>query len=170
MDFMLREWQLTDAPSVAIYANNMKIALNLRDAFPFPYTLDHAMQFIQSCMGNEGMGQMTRAIVADGHAVGSIGVFVQQDVNRKSAEVGYWLAEPYWGNGIMPQAVRQICKEAFRAFSLERIYAEVFAPNRASARVLEKAGFILEGVLRNSVYKNGCVLNARLFSVLKDEL
>lgn len=170
MDFALRNWKYEDAISVASYANNIKIARNLRDAFPFPYTIDDAEQFIDSCIREESNGQTTRAIVINGKAVGSIGVFLQRDVYQKSAEIGYWLGEAFWGHGIMPKAIGQMCAEAFRKFRLERIYAEVFAQNLASARALEKAGFVLEGILRHSVYKNGLLQDGKMYSLLKDEI
>lgn len=168
--FALRPWRLDDAVLMQPYANNPKVAQNLRNGFPMPYTLDDARSFIESCVANDGNRRILRAIEIDGMPVGSIGVFLGSDVYEKTAEIGYWLAEPYWGRGIMPRAVRQICAQAFAQFDLECIYAEVFSCNPASCRVLEKVGFTREGIKRRGVYKNGRVMDGVLHTLLKDEL
>ncbi len=168
--FTLREWKPEDRESLAKYANNEKIACNLRNVFPCPYSFSDADFYIGDCIAREGNRQICRAIDVNGEAVGSIGVFLMSDVNEKSAEIGYWLGEPFWGKGIMTEAVKRICAEAFKKFDLERIYADVFERNKGSRRVLEKCGFSFEGTLRNSVFKNGEVLNACSYSLLKDEL
>ena len=168
-NFKLRPWRIDDAPSVARFADNPRIAENLRDAFPHPYGLDDAREFLSSCLANEGRRQLTRAIEIDGAAAGSVGVFVGADVYRRSAELGYWLAEEYWRRGIMTRAVRQICREAFEKFDIVRIYAEPFESNAASRGVLEKAGFTLEGVMRAGVFKNGAVQSYCMYSLLRRE-
>ncbi|WP_066688666.1 GNAT family N-acetyltransferase [Christensenella intestinihominis] len=167
MDFVLRKWTEEDIACVQKYANNEKIAANLRNAFPYPYAMDDAGAYIRSCIEKDGQGQVVRAIVADGRAAGSIGVFFGTDVYEKSAEIGYWLGEPFWGHGIMSEAVSRICRYVFAKYEIERIYAEPFARNRASRRVLEKAGFILEGVLRDSVYKNGVLQDSCMYALLR---
>lgn len=166
----LRPWRETDAADAARYANDARVAANLRDVFPHPYTLADAEAFIRMCVENEGAGQLYRAIVVDGRAAGGISVCAGGDVYRKSAELGYWLGVPFWGKGIMTGAVREVCREAFRRFDIVRIHAEPYARNAASRRVLEKAGFTLEGVLRRSVYKNGEVLDSCIYSLLREEL
>lgn len=167
---ILRPWQAADAAAVAQAANDPTIAANMRNAFPFPYTQTDAERFLAGCIANEGQGQLTRAIVADGRAVGSVGIFVQQDIYAKSAELGYWLAQDYRGQGIMPQAVRLLCRQAFAEFDLLRIYAEPFAHNAASRRVLEKAGFTCEGIMRNAIYKNGRPGSYCMYALLREEL
>lgn len=167
--FVLREWKQDDAEAVALAANNQKIAENLRNAFPYPYTLEDAKWYVNDCIARADERQITRAIVVDGAVVGSIGVFVQTDVYEKSAELGYWLSEDYWGKGIMTAAVRQICREAFERFDLLRIYAEPFAHNQGSRRVLEKAGFTCEGTMRNGVFKNGQVHSYCMYALLREE-
>lgn len=169
MDFALREWRHEDAQDVAQYANNEKIARNLRDAFPYPYTLADAQGFVDSCEAESPEKQLCLAIEADGRAVGSIALFRGGDVYRKSAELGYWLAEEYWGRGIMTRAVRRICREGFSRWDIERIYAEPFAHNAGSRRVLEKAGFTLEGTLRRSVFKGGTVGDSCMYALLRGE-
>ena len=148
MKFELKKWDLEDSRDVAHYANNKKIAANLRNVFPYPYTLEDAEGYVHSCVENNEERQLCRAIVVDGHVAGSVGIFCQTDVYEKSAELGYWLAEEVWGNGIMTKAVEQLCREAFEKFDIIRIYAEPFAYNTGSRRVLEKAGFSLEGIMK----------------------
>ncbi len=165
---MLRPFTMNDAASVARYANNSKIAQNLRNVFPHPYTAEDAHAFLSACVEKEGNRQMIRAICVDGEAVGSIGIFCKEDVYEKSGELGYWLGEPFWGRGIVTQAVRQICDETFAAFDLVRIFAEPYAHNNGSRRVLEKAGFTLEGIMRKSVYKNGVLMDSCLYAQIKE--
>ncbi len=106
--FTLRPWQRTDAEAIAEAANNPSIAANLRNVFPSPYTLADAEWYVGDCIAQDGEHQLTRAVMIEGKAVGSIGVFVKDDVYEKSAELGYWLAEAHWGQGVMTEAVRQI--------------------------------------------------------------
>lgn len=170
MDFVLRPWKQEDVSDVLRYANNDKIARNLRDAFPYPYTLTDAQGFVNSCVEGDEDRQLCRAIEVDGHAVGSIALFLGSDVYRMTAELGYWLAEDYWGRGIMTEAVKRICEEGARRWEdLVRIYAEPFAHNTASRRVLEKAGFTLEGVMRRGVYKRGQVCDFCMYALLREE-
>ena len=169
MDFTLRKWKREDIPHIAASANNPSIAKNLRNAFPHPYLLADAVYFVNECIESEGQGQMTRAIEVDGKAVGSIGIFLMEDVYEKSGELGYWLAEDYWGQEIMTRAVQQICEEGFTQWNdLVRIYAAAYAHNTASRRVLEKAGFALEGVLRQNVFKEGEVCDSCMYALLRE--
>ena len=166
-DFTLVKWTLDFVSDTAAAANNPKIAERLRNGFHNPYTAEDAEEFIKSCIENEGKGQLCRAIFADGKAVGSIGVFCRDDVYCKSAELGYWLSEDYWGQGIMTEAVKQICAEAFERFDIFRISAEPYAANSGSCRVLEKAGFIREGTLKKSVFKNGKLYDSFIYAMVK---
>lgn len=168
--FTLRPWRLSDAPAVAEAANNPKIAANLRNAFPSPYTLADAEWYVGDCIAQGEERQLTRAIIIEGEAAGSIGVFRKDDVYEKSAELGYWLSEAHWGRGVMTEAVRQLCREAFGRFDILRIYAEPFADNPGSRRVLEKAGFTCEGTMRNGVFKNGRVHSYCMYALLREEL
>ncbi len=169
-EFMLREWQTEDAEAIASAADNEKIAANLRNLFPHPYTLEDARQYVKGCMDRKEEGQITRAIVVDGRAVGSIGIFLMNDVYEKSGELGYWLAEEFWGQGIMTRAVTQLCREAFTKFDIIRIFAEPFAHNTGSRRVLEKAGFTCEGMMRKGIFKNGNVDSYCMYSLLREEI
>lgn len=154
MEWKLRTWREGDEISIAKYANNPKVAKNLRNSFPYPYTLQDAKDYLSFCFGANTNEVLLRAIEMNGEAVGSVGVFVQTDVYCKNAELGYWLGEPFWRKSIMSTAVRQICEEAFRIYDINRIYAEPFADNTASCKTLEKAGFTLEGVMKKAVWKN----------------
>jgi ribosomal-protein-alanine N-acetyltransferase len=153
---------MEDAPSIAKYANNRKIWINLRDAFPYPYSLQDAESFISRVI--EASPITVFAIATQSEAIGSIGLMVGKDVHRYTAEMGYWLAEPFWGKGIMTQAVKSMTSYAIRNLKLHRIFAEPYSTNPASVRVLEKAGFICEGILRSNVFKDGNVLDQFLYS------
>jgi ribosomal-protein-alanine N-acetyltransferase len=159
---IIRNWQIQDAPSIAKYANNRKIWLNLRDAFPYPYCLRDAEVFVSHVI--EADPVTIFAIADKSEAIGSIGLMLGKDVHRFTAEMGYWLAEPYWGKGIMTDAVQFLTTWAFRELKLHRLSAEPYATNTASHRVLEKAGFIREGVLRSSVFKDGKILDQFIYS------
>ena len=113
MDFILRPWRREDVEDVLQYANNEKIAQNLRDVFPHPYSMADAEYFVNSCLEADEARQLFRAIEVDGHTAGSIALSLGSDVYRMTAELGYWLAEDYWGQGIMTEAVKQICREGF---------------------------------------------------------
>jgi ribosomal-protein-alanine N-acetyltransferase len=170
MNFELRKWRPEDAASIARHADNEKIARNLRDAFPHPYTLQDAQFFVERCAASDETRQLNRAIAVNGEAVGSIGLTLGSDVYRRSAELGYWLAEAFWGKGIMTEAVRRLCAEAFARFDIVRIFAEPYTYNTGSRRVLEKAGFTLEGIMRNGVTKRGKVLDYCMYALLRPEL
>lgn len=169
-DFELRTWRIEDEESLALAANNLNVAKNLRNTFPNPYTLEDAVWFINDNIANMDRKQINYAIVVDGQAVGGIGIFVKDDVYEKSAELGYWLAENYWRKGIVSTAVQMICKEAFETFDIVRIFAEPFADNAGSRGVLEKAGFTYEGTMRNGVFKNGEIHSYCMYSILREEV
>ena len=162
MEFELRPWRMEDVEAVARYANNPKVAANLRDIFPYPYTRQDAEEFLQSCIHADPSRQCFRAIVIQGEAAGSISLSFGSDIARRSAELGYWLAEPFWGQGIMTAAVRQFCEYGFASYDLVRIHAEPFVYNLASCRVLQK-----EGTMRCSVYKRGVLWDSYLYARLK---
>lgn len=166
-DYTLRDWQAADAPALARYANNPKIWANLRDAFPHPYLPEDARAFITRV--NAARPVTVFAIASRVEAIGSIGLVPGQDVHRFTAELGYWLAEPFWGRGIMTRAVRALADYAFAEMKLHRIYAEPYAGNPASSRVLVKAGFRLEGVMRANAFKQGKVLDQALYALVNEE-
>ncbi len=164
---ILRDWQIEDTQPIAKYANNRKIWLNLRDGFPHPYTIEDAEAFITKV--NESTQRTVFAIATEAEAIGSIGLMLGSDVHRFTAEMGYFLAEPFWGKGIMTQAVRFMSAWAIHNLGLHRISAEPYATNLASHRVLQKAGFTCEGRLRSSVFKDGEILDQMIYSYLGTE-
>lgn len=121
MEIKLRPWELSDLTSLVKYANNPKIAGNMTDAFPSPYTEESGRAFIS--MAQKGVSAYLMAIEVEGEAVGGIGIHRQSDIMRKNAELGYWLAEPFWGKGITSQAVQKMVEYAFNTFDINRIYA-----------------------------------------------
>lgn len=153
----LRRLRLEDAPQLAAYANNPKIAANLMDRFPSPYTLEDANWFINYAAENER--ESVFAIDRGAGLIGVIGMVFKTDVYSASAELGYWLGEPYWGRGIIPEAIALIVKHAFEDLRHSRVYANVFHTNPASRRVLEKVGFEREGIARKAIVKNGQILD-----------
>lgn len=169
MCFVLQKWELSLAPSLAVSANDARVAKWLRDVFPQPYTLADAEAFIRFAAGENARGDFYRAIVIGGRAAGSISLSRGTDVNERSAEIGYWLAPGDWGRGIMTQAVRAVCAKTFTETDIVRIFAVPFAANAASRRVLEKCGFALEGVMRKSVWKGGALSDACLYALVKEE-
>jgi ribosomal-protein-alanine N-acetyltransferase len=156
---------MDDAESLVKHANNRKVWLGLRDLFPHPYTIGDAHEFLQKKIAEQSATIL--CIEIDHAAVGGIGIHRGQDVHRQTATVGYWLGEEFWGRGIMTKAVTAVTDFCFDNFPLRRISAEVFANNPASARVLEKAGFIFEGRLKNNVVKDGQVLDSLLYARTK---
>ncbi len=135
---VIRSWMMADAEAMARYANNRKIAVNLRDAFPQPYSIEDAKRFLEFLAREQP--EVTFAIATTTEAIGCIGLRLGTDVHRKTAELGYWLGEPFWGRGLMTEAVAALSRWALENLELNRIYAEPFANNPASARVLEKRG------------------------------
>ena len=136
----IRKWKLSDAKDLASALSNTNIQDNLRDGLPFPYTEQDGAEFISAMLSADEKETFAFAITEDDKAIGSIGVFRQANIHRRTAELGYYIAEDYWGRGIMTEAVKQICAYVFEKSDIIRIYAEPFAYNAASCRVLEKAG------------------------------
>lgn len=162
----LRPWTIADLDNLIKYGNNFNIAQNLTDAFPYPYTHAAGQKFIE--MANSKTPVSIFAICINNEAIGRIGVHPQQDIHQKSAELGYWLAEPFWGKGIVSAAVKQMIEFAFKNFDINRLYARPFSSNIASQKVLEKCGFTLEARLKKSIYKNGVFLDELIYSIVKD--
>jgi RimJ/RimL family protein N-acetyltransferase len=163
-EYLLRDWRRDDAPSIAKHANNRKIWLGLRDGFPHPYDHKHAETFIERAM--QSVPATLFAIATHSEAIGSIGLMIGTDVHRFTAELGYWLAEPFWGRGIMTRAVQCVTTYAIEALGLHRVYAEPYTHNVASAKVLEKAGFVCEGILQSSAFKDGTICDQFLYSFI----
>jgi RimJ/RimL family protein N-acetyltransferase len=161
---LLRPFQPDDVASIVRYANDREVWRNLRDRFPHPYTPADADNWLRLVETLPAGSQF--AITVGGAAVGGIGLHLQEDVHRRSAEIGYWLGRPFWGRGIATAAVRAMSGHAFALFDLCRLHALVFEWNPASRRVLERAGYTLEGRLRRSIVKDGQVIDAFLYAIV----
>ncbi|MDD3024790.1 MAG: GNAT family protein [Syntrophomonadaceae bacterium] len=166
-DIILRSWQKSDAERLAQIANNKKIYDNLRDYFPHPYSVEDANSYIES-LSNGDSKQLILAIEYEGLLVGNIGVLFQTDVYRRNGEIGYFLAEEYWGKGIMTKAIQAITAYVFENYDIERIYAEPFFRNMGSRRSLEKAGFYHEATLKKSITKNGVTEDGCIYALLRN--
>ena len=165
MHFLLRPWSLTDLYSLVRYANNPDIAKFMTDGFPHPYTEEAGKAFIAFATKDDPIHIF--AIEANGEAVGGIGLHPQADVHRKNAELGYWLAEPFWGKGIITNAIKEIVAFGFKTYDINRIFARPFATNIGSQKVLEKAGFALEGRFEKTFIKNGELVDELVYAVRK---
>lgn len=170
MNITIRNWKITDASSLAAALSNKNILNNLRDGLPYPYTEKDAEEYIDFILNSNPNDTFAYAIDVDGRAVGSIGAFRQRNIHFRTAELGYYLSEEYWGRGIMTIAVKQICEKLFSETDILRIFAEPFENNAGSRRVLEKAGFQLEGILKNNAFKNGKVSNMALYSYTRNSI
>jgi len=163
----IREFADSDVSAMAVIAGNENVTRNLRDGFPNPYTEDDAREFIERCRKSDP--PMVFAIEYMGEYVGNIGIMMGTNVYRKSAEVGYFIGEEYWNRGIATRALNLIISYAFENFDLVRLHTGVYEYNKASQRVLEKCGFVKEGVFRKAVYKKGEFLNEVRYAKIKDD-
>ncbi len=171
MHIDIGEWQVRshradDAESLARYASSRNVSRNLRDAFPFPYTVADATEWLGRAI--QRSPESNFAIASATEVIGGIGLTFGSDVHRRSAEIGYWLGEPFWGRGIATAAVVAVTEYAFAEHDLVRLHAGVFEWNLASARVLEKAGYVLEGRLRKSVTKDGQTIDQLLYARISE--
>ena len=165
----LREWKIEDAPYLVAAINNKKVLDNLRDGIPYPYTEKDAEDFIGSVLNTVKNMQYVFAIAYNGKAVGTIGVYRKDNIHRLTGELGYYIAEAYWGKGIATEAVRQMCGYIFENTDIVRIFAEPYAHNEASCRVLEKAGFRFEGTLLHNAIKNGQLMDMKMYANIKQD-
>lgn len=164
---VLRPWDDSDLEALVRYGDNRNIWINLRDRFPHPYTRADAEAWIAFCKAQQPpLTQFT--IDLNGEAIGGIGLETFGDVQHMTAEIGYWVGEPFWGRGIATAALKQATAYAFATFPFQRLQAMVFAWNSASARVLEKAGYMLEGRMRQSIIKNGRLGDSLLYARVRN--
>lgn len=163
MNFSLRPWTLNDLDSLVHYANNPNIAKFMTDGFPHPYTKETGVKFIEFATTDNPIHIF--AIDIEGKASGGIGVHFQSDIFRKNAELGYWLAEPFWSKGIMTKAIKEIVDFSFTNYDITRIFARPFGTNIGSQRALEKAGFKLEAKLEKTFFKNGEFDDELIYSI-----
>lgn len=161
----LRPWQWSDSKKLTHLINNRKIWDNVRDYLPHPYSYKDADVFLKHNV--EQVVQTNFAVIKDGEITGGVGYIPKDDVYKFTAEIGYWIGEPYWGQGIATEAIRLLVKKIREQSPLiVRVYAEVFDYNKASMRILEKNGFYLETIRRKSVVKNGIILDDSIFVLL----
>lgn len=166
MEFTLRPWKKDDIRSLVKFANNWNISKNMTDKFPFPYSEENAKTFIEYATKDNPVHIF--AIEIDGNAAGGIGIHLQDDIHRKNAELGYWLAEPYWGRGIISCAIKQIVDFGFKTYDITRIFARPFGTNIASQKVLEKNNFILEGKFEKVLIKNGELEDELIYAIRRE--
>lgn len=168
MNIELKPWRLEYAPDLAKVMNSPKVQGNLRDGLPMPYTPADGAEFITAMLAADSGKTYSRAVFAEGVLAGSIGIFRQDNIHFRTAELGYCLGEEFWGRGIATQAVRLACRHIFETTDILRIFAEPFAENAASSRVLEKAGFSFEGLLRWNAVKNGELKDMKMYAIIKE--
>jgi [ribosomal protein S5]-alanine N-acetyltransferase len=166
MKFDLRPWAVEDLTSLVKYANNPRIACFLTNQFPHPYNEQDGKIFIERAINSDPLNIF--AIDVMGEAVGAIGVFPQTDIYCKNAEMGYWLAEPFWKNGIITKAIHRIVMYAFDTFDIDRIFARPFASNRGSCRVLEKNKFVMEARFEKVIFKNDRYHDEVVYALRRD--
>ncbi|MEG0377541.1 MAG: GNAT family protein [Eubacterium sp.] len=167
MECKIRQWKIEDAEKLAEMLNNKKILDNLRDGLPYPYGVRDAEEYITAMLSADQTKTFAFAVTAEDQVVGSIGVFRCENIHDRTAELGYYIGEPYWGKGIGTCAVKQICAFVFKNTNMIRIFAEPFAYNTASCRILEKSGFQFEGLLRSNAVKNGKIVDMKMYGLIK---
>ncbi|KQB98834.1 GNAT family N-acetyltransferase [Pedobacter sp. Hv1] len=157
--------EIQEASTIAIQqlANNPLIAQNLKDVFPHPYALANAEEFM--ALAKQGVLGHVFGIFVDETFIGVCRVVPHGDIYRNNAEIGYWIGEPYWGKGYATQTVQLLTDFAFNELQVLRVFAGVFSPNKASMRVLEKAGYTLEAVLKSAIVKNEVILDEHLYRI-----
>ena len=163
--FILRGWFDGDEESLQKHADNPNVSTYLLDRFPYPYTINDADKWVTYMQHQKILTNF--AIAIDGQVCGGIAVDLIIDANSKAAEIGYWLGEPYWGKGIITEAVKLLTDYTFKTLDVIRVQAGVFGQNAASMRVLEKAGYVKEGIMRNAIIKNGEVMDKHVYAILK---
>lgn len=162
----LRPWDISDLDNLVELANNWNIAKNMTDKFPFPYSESNGRAFIEFATKDDPIHIF--AIDLKGQAIGGMGIHPQDDIFRKNAELGYWLAEPFWGRGIISNAIKHIIHFAFETYDIDRIFARPFGSNMASQRVLEKNNFVLEGIFEKVIIKNGELLDELVYAIRRE--
>ena len=168
MNISIREWRIDDKSALAANLNNPKVLNNLRDGLPYPYTEQDAEEFIRAMLSSDKNKTFAFAITLNDKVIGSIGVFRKENIHFRTAEMGYYIGEPYWGNGYMTCAIKQVCQYVFEHTDIVRIYAEPFAHNIASCRALEKAGFQYEGTLKSSAVKCRSIVDMKMYAIIRE--
>ena len=167
MSVSLRKLELYDASIIAELANNKKIAFHMRDGFPYPYTFKEATEFIK--FTQQDKSNAIFGVEYNNEIVGATGLHGQEDINRFSMELGYWIGEAFWSKGIATKAVALIIDYGFKNLDINRIFAGTIEGNLASSKVLERNNFKLEGVSRKSAFKNETFKDEYHFAILKTD-
>ena len=165
---VLRPWAISDVSKLAKIANNKKIAENVHDGFPFPYSVRDAQDWLNIILLKNNPPRFF-AIIFDKQLVGNIGIIAKTNIYRKNLEIGFFISEDFWGKGIATRAIKAAASYAFREFNIARVYAEAFSDNTGSRKALEKAGFKLEATLKKSIIKNEVIKDSWIYSVLREE-
>jgi [ribosomal protein S5]-alanine N-acetyltransferase len=166
-NYCIRDFSPIDVIPLVKYANNYAVSRFLRDAFPHPYTQEDAVRWINFV--TQDSLNLAFAIADENELIGGIGAIPNQDVNRFTSEIGYWLAEPFWNKGLMTKAVRTFCGYLFANYNFNHLTASIYEGNDASMKVVKKVGFILEGVLRKNVFKENKYLDQYIYGLLKED-
>ncbi len=164
-EFILKKLELADALIFALHANNYNVWINLTDRFPHPYTEENAKDFIKMTLAHQPT--QIKGIYIGEEPIGAIGLHPLEDVFAKNIELGYWIAEPYWGKGIMSKAIGQTVEYAFANFDINRIFARPFGRNKGSIKALEKNGFQLEATLPSTIFKDGKFEDELVYAIRK---
>lgn len=167
MNCDIRPWQIGDAERLSKLLNNKKILDNLRDGLPFPYTRENAEEFINCMIAADRNCNFSFAVICNDEVAGSVGIFRKDNIHARTAELGYYIGEPFWNKGIATEAVEKACNYVLSNTDIIRIYAEPFSRNKASCRVLEKAGFVFEGTLHANAVKNGIIEDMQMYAKIK---
>lgn len=167
-DIILRKWCIDDSKPLANIANNKKISDNLRDGFPHPYRLSDADDWIKMVLQKE-TPSFFFAIDYNNELAGSIGAVIKEDIYRKTAEIGYFLGESFWGKGIATRSIKLMVDILFKQTDVVRIYAEPFFHNKASRSALDKAGFEHEATLKKNIFKNGVIMDSCIYACFRPE-
>ena len=164
--FVLRNYRRGDEASLQGNVNNRNVSKHMCN-ISYPYTYKDAKKWIEDCIksyNSKNKDKITLAIDINGKVFGGIAI---HDIKGHKAEFGYWLAQNYWGRGIMTKAVRLMVNHCFKNLNLKRVYAYTFADNKQSARVLEKNGFKKEGLIEKHATKNGKFVDCYLYAKTK---
>lgn len=166
MKVELREWTLEDKEALIEMCNTVDRRY-LSDRLPNPYTNESADWWLNMIKENDGKKGVFRKIVVDDKIAGAVSVEQKEDVCRKDAEIGYYLLQEEYSKGIMTESVRQICEIAFKKLDIIRITGLVYEPNIASKKVLERNGFILEGIMKKAIIKNENIFDLCIYGKIK---
>jgi RimJ/RimL family protein N-acetyltransferase len=165
-EFKLRPWSKGDLNDLVKHANNWNVAKNMTDKFSFPYSESNGKAFIEFATKDDPIHIF--AIDIDGQAVGGIGIHPQDDIHRRNAELGYWLAEPFWGQGIISSAIKHAINFAFETYDIDRVFARPFGTNIPSQKVLEKNSFVLEGKFDKVLIKDGDLIDELIYAIRRE--